>query len=132
MDSLQRIYKLHQAISTRRQPVSCQTLRDELECSRATVKRIIAEMRSYFNAPLEYDRSRNGYHYSSVDGQSFELPGCGLPCRALRTADRSAPASASAARPARCTTATRSARIEQIPAATYPGDKSPIVSVSCA
>src|SRR5574340_551658 len=75
MDRLQRIYKLHQAISSRRRPVSCQTLQDELGCSRATVNRIIQEMRLYFNAPLEYDRSGNGYHYALGDGQAFELPG---------------------------------------------------------
>ncbi len=75
MDRLQRIYKLHQALSSRRHPVSCQTLQDELECSRATVNRIIQEMRLYFNAPIEYDRSRNGYHYALSDGQTFELPG---------------------------------------------------------
>lgn len=75
MDRLQRIYKLHQAVSSRRHPVSCQTLQGELECSRATVNRIIQEMRLYFNAPIEYDRSRNGYHYALSDGQAFELPG---------------------------------------------------------
>ena len=75
MDRLQRIYKLHQAVSSRRYPVSCQTLQDELECSRATVNRIIQEMRLYFNAPIEYDRQRNGYHYAPNDGQTFELPG---------------------------------------------------------
>lgn len=75
MDRLQRIYKLHQAVSSRRHPVSCQTLQDALECSRATVNRIIQEMRLYFNAPIEYDRSRNGYHYALSDGQTFELPG---------------------------------------------------------
>jgi len=75
MDRLQRIYKLHQAVSSRRHPVSCQTLQDELECSRATVNRIIQEMRLYFNAPIEYDRQRNGYHYALSDGQTFELPG---------------------------------------------------------
>ena len=75
MDRLQRIYKLHQAVSSRRRPVSCQTLQDDLECSRATVNRIIQEMRLYFNAPIEYDRQRNGYHYALSDGQTFELPG---------------------------------------------------------
>ena len=78
MDRLQRIYKLHQAVSSRRHPVSCQTLQDDLECSRATVNRIIQEMRLYFNAPIEYDRSRNGYHYVSDDGKAFELPGLWL------------------------------------------------------
>jgi len=75
MDSLQRIYKLHQVISARRHPVSCQTLQAELGCSRATVRRIITELRLYFNAPLEYDRSHNGYRYATGEGQSFELPG---------------------------------------------------------
>lgn len=73
MDSMQRIYKLHQAISSRRYPVSCQTLQDELGCSRATVKRIISEMRLYFDAPIEYSREYNGYHYARQ--HSFELPG---------------------------------------------------------
>lgn len=75
MDRLQRIYKLHQAVSSRRRPVSCQILQDELECSRATVNRIIQEMRLYFNAPIEYDRQHNGYHYALSGGQTFELPG---------------------------------------------------------
>ena len=75
MDRLQRIYKMHQLVSSRRHPVSCQTLQDELECSRATVNRIIQEMRLHFNAPIEYDRQRNGYYYDTQDGQVFELPG---------------------------------------------------------
>ena len=76
MDRLQRFYKLHQVISSRRHPVSRITLEQELECSRATVKRIIEEMKLYFNAPIEYDRARNGYFYDTQDGQTFELPGC--------------------------------------------------------
>lgn len=75
MDRMQRIYKLHQALVSRRQAVSCQTLQNELECSRASVNRIIAEMRLDFNAPIEYDRLQNGYRYTLGDGQTFELPG---------------------------------------------------------
>jgi predicted DNA-binding transcriptional regulator YafY len=75
MDRLQRIYKLHRVVSARRHPVSRATLEQELECSRATVKRIIQEMKLYFNAPLEYDRERNGYYYDTQAGQTFELPG---------------------------------------------------------
>lgn len=75
MDRLQRIYNLHQIIATHRLPVPHSVLQEKLECSRATVNRIIEEMRLYFNAPLEYDRSRNGYHYALNDGQAFELPG---------------------------------------------------------
>jgi predicted DNA-binding transcriptional regulator YafY len=75
MDSLQRIYKLHQIVSSHRHPVSCQTLQNELECSRATVRRIMTEMRLYFDAPLEYSREHNGYHYAQGEGKAFELPG---------------------------------------------------------
>src|ERR1017187_7490261 len=75
MERLQRIYKLHQAISAHRLPVPHSVLQEKLECSRATVNRIIEEMRLYFNAPIEYDRSRNGYHYALNDGETFELPG---------------------------------------------------------
>ena len=75
MQRLQRIYKLHHIVSARRHPVSRATLEQELECSRATVKRIIEDMKLYFSAPLEYDRERNGYYYDTQDGQTFELPG---------------------------------------------------------
>lgn len=75
MDRLQRIYKLHRIIASRRHPVSRATLEQELECSRATVNRIIQEMRLYFNAPLEYDREHSGYFYNTKGGKTFELPG---------------------------------------------------------
>lgn len=75
MDRLQRIYKLHQAIASRRHPVASRTLQSELECSRATLNRIIQQMRLYFGAPLEYNRECNGYYYDTRNGQTFELPG---------------------------------------------------------
>lgn len=75
MDRLQKIYRLHQIVVSHSRPVPLSILQEKLECSRATVNRIIQEMRLYFNAPIEYDRSRNGYHYALSDGQSFELPG---------------------------------------------------------
>lgn len=75
MNRFQRIYRLHHLIVSRRQPVSHLILEEKLECSRATVSRIIEEMRVYFNAPLKYDRERNGYYYDTENGESFELPG---------------------------------------------------------
>ena len=75
MDRLQRIYRLHQIIVAHRCPVPLRLLREKLECSRATVNRIIQELRLHFNAPLEYDRERNGYHYALKEGERFELPG---------------------------------------------------------
>jgi proteasome accessory factor C len=75
MDRLQRIYKLHQIITAHRLPVAHQILQDKLECSRATVTRVIEEMRLHFNAPIKYDRERNGYFYDLAQGEVFELPG---------------------------------------------------------
>jgi predicted DNA-binding transcriptional regulator YafY len=75
MDRLQRIYKLHQVISAHRRPVPHSLLQEKLECSRATVTRVIEEMRLHFNAPLKYDREHNGYYYDTKNGEIFELPG---------------------------------------------------------
>ncbi len=75
MDRLQRIYKLHQVIAAHRLPVPQNVLQEKLECSRATVTRVIEEMRLHFNAPLKYDRERNGYYYDTGSGEIFELPG---------------------------------------------------------
>lgn len=75
MDRLQRIYKLHYVISSHRYPIPRATLEQKLECSRATIKRIIEDMKLFFNAPIVYDRARNGYFYNTQNGQVFELPG---------------------------------------------------------
>ena len=75
MDRFDRIYDLHKILSAARHPVSRQRLEDELECSRATVKRIIEAMRLYLNAPIKYDRTRNGYYYDRAQGGMYELPG---------------------------------------------------------
>jgi len=32
-------------------------------------------MRLYLNAPIHYDRERNGYHYDQGEGRMYELPG---------------------------------------------------------
>ena len=75
MSNLQRIYQLHTILSSRRLPVSHKNLQELLECSRATVTRTIDALRLYFNAPLIYDRERNGYRYDAKENDVFELPG---------------------------------------------------------
>ena len=76
MDRFDRIYDLHKILSAARYPVSRQKLEQELECSRATVKRIIESMRLYLNAPIRYDRKLNGYIYDrGNDEPMYELPG---------------------------------------------------------
>jgi len=75
MSSFQRIYQLHCILASHTLPVSHQVLEERLECSRATVNRTIESLRLYFNAPLVYDRERNGYYYDAQDNGVFELPG---------------------------------------------------------
>ncbi|MES9966799.1 MAG: WYL domain-containing transcriptional regulator [Sedimenticola sp.] len=75
MDRFDRIFDLHKLLSASRLPVPRQRIEQELECSRATAKRIIEAMRLYLNAPIKYDRQRNGYFYDPEEGEMFELPG---------------------------------------------------------
>ncbi|MCG7871416.1 MAG: transcriptional regulator [Candidatus Thiodiazotropha lotti] len=75
MDRFDRIFELNRIFQSARYPVSRQRLEEELECSRATVKRLIEEMRLYLNAPVVYDRKRNGYHYDAAEGEMYQLPG---------------------------------------------------------
>lgn len=75
MTRFHRIYQLHRILTSHRYPVSHQILEQQLECSRATVTRAINVLRDYFNAPVAYNRERNGYHYVLEQGGTFELPG---------------------------------------------------------
>jgi proteasome accessory factor C len=75
MDRFDRIFDLHKLLSASRYPVSRQRIEEELECSRATAKRIIDAMRLYLNAPIKYDRELNGYHYDRGEEEMYELPG---------------------------------------------------------
>jgi predicted DNA-binding transcriptional regulator YafY len=75
MDRFDRIFELNRILRNARYPVSRQQLEEALECSRATVKRLIEEMRIYLNAPIVFDRKLNGYRYAPQEGQMYELPG---------------------------------------------------------
>jgi proteasome accessory factor C len=75
MDRFDRIFELNRILQGARYPVSRQRLEQELECSRATIKRIIEDMRLYLNAPIVYDRASHGYRYDSSEGAMYELPG---------------------------------------------------------
>jgi proteasome accessory factor C len=75
MDRFDRIFELNRILQSARYPVSRKRLEQELECSRATVKRLIEEMRLYLNAPIIYDRQHNGYCYDPREGEMYQLPG---------------------------------------------------------
>ena len=75
MDLFDRIYELDRILRRARTPVSRAALQERLECSRATVGRIIGEARDCLGAPIEYDRRAGGYRYASSEDGPFELPG---------------------------------------------------------
>jgi len=77
MDRTERFYKIDQMINERRL-VPFKDLQDELEVSRATLKRDLDYMRNRLNAPIVWDRDAGGYRFDktspSIGGQ-YELPG---------------------------------------------------------
>lgn len=54
------LYKLYQTLLNRKTPISPQDLSHELECSVRTVKRYIADLRTYYEAPIDTKRGQ-GY-----------------------------------------------------------------------
>jgi predicted DNA-binding transcriptional regulator YafY len=75
VDRFDRIFELNRIFQAARYPVSRQRLEEALECSRATVTRLIEDMRLHLNAPIVYDREHNGYRYDTAEGTMYELPG---------------------------------------------------------
>ena len=73
--NINRIYKLHQILRTRRTPTSTQTLMDRLECSRSTLHRSLEHLRN-LGAPISTLPGR-GYFYDR-ESDAFELPGVWL------------------------------------------------------
>lgn len=78
MDRYERILILHRTFKASRHPVSQETLRDELQCSRATLYRDIAFLRDALGAPVESDPERHGFSYDREEIDRFELPGLWL------------------------------------------------------
>jgi predicted DNA-binding transcriptional regulator YafY len=76
MDKLQRLYALHRLFDGRRTGLPLMEIAERLECSLATAKRGIRELRTLLQAPLVYDGPRGGYRYAPREGEPrFELPG---------------------------------------------------------
>lgn len=73
MDKFHRYNDLLSRLKARRTPIKLADLAEQMECNPATVKRIVAEMRDYLDAPIL--SSHDGYHLDPVKAQSFELPG---------------------------------------------------------
>ena len=76
MDKFDRIFQLHSILANRRTPIDVDSLMARLECSRATLYRIVQSMKDCLNAPIEFDSDRGGFIYERVAGEeSYELPG---------------------------------------------------------
>ena len=74
MNKAERIYLLDQILKNSRYPVSKSQLMERLQCSQATLYRIVAELRDAYAAPLE--STEQGFYYSREE--HFELPGLRL------------------------------------------------------
>jgi predicted DNA-binding transcriptional regulator YafY len=76
MNQTERLYKIEQILHDRR-TASFLELQEELEVSRATLKRDLQFLRDRLNAPIVYDREANGYHFDIPDryAPKHQLPG---------------------------------------------------------
>jgi predicted DNA-binding transcriptional regulator YafY len=77
MERIERIAKLHRLLSVARRGLSADKLKDDLQCSRATLYRDVAFLRDALGAPIEHDAAQHLFHYNR-DEAPFELPGLWL------------------------------------------------------
>jgi predicted DNA-binding transcriptional regulator YafY len=76
VDKFDRIYRLHQVLAARRTPIPLADLMERLDCSKATVYRLIELMRDFLGAPIESDPELGGFRYArDRNGGTYELPG---------------------------------------------------------
>lgn len=85
MDKFDRIYQLHSLLDGRKTPVPIEDLMLRLECSEATVFRIIKAMKDYLGAPIEHGGDPPGYRYQlAPEGRAYQLPGLWFSARELQ------------------------------------------------
>lgn len=77
MDRYERITTLHRLLKGSRTAVPMPELMAELDCSRATVYRLIAFLRDALMAPVVGDADA-GFRYDPQESERFELPGVWL------------------------------------------------------
>ena len=75
MSKVERLFHLHNILNQRRTPISRHELMERLECSQATLYRLVAELRDYLGAPIEQDEDTRGFYYDRGYEQPFDLPG---------------------------------------------------------
>jgi predicted DNA-binding transcriptional regulator YafY len=75
MSKVERLYHLHNILDQRRTPISRQDLMERLECSQATLYRLVGELRDFLGAPIEQDPETRSFYYDRSYEQPFDLPG---------------------------------------------------------
>ena len=75
MTKFDRIYDLYTIFNNHRYGVSTSKLTELLECSPATVKRLVRKLRDEYNAPLRYEKKYGGYVLDKSQEHSLQLPG---------------------------------------------------------
>lgn len=76
MKKQDKIYLLDQMLKAARFPISKETIAERLNCSIATVYRIISDLRDGYGAPIETDMATGNVYY--LNNSTFELPGLRL------------------------------------------------------
>ncbi|MES2886339.1 MAG: WYL domain-containing protein [Pseudomonadota bacterium] len=74
MSTLAHLIRCHRVLSARRTPIPFEELRQKLECSTATLKRVLDQLQDDFAAPLIRARGQ-GVFYERGATPAFELPG---------------------------------------------------------
>lgn len=84
MAKLDHLQQIHRLLKSHRRPIPLAKLAERMECSERTVRRHIDDMKTWFDAPLEYDKTANGWHYVNT-GETFEIPGLWLTSTELQS-----------------------------------------------
>lgn len=74
MSTLAHLIRCHRILAGRRTPIPFEELRQRLECSTATLKRVLDQLQDEFGAPLVRARGQ-GVFYERGGVPAFELPG---------------------------------------------------------
>jgi len=76
MDKFDRVYQLHHILAGRRTPIGLTDLMERLDCSRASVYRLIDVLQASLGAPIAPDPELGGFRYvPDPNGRVYELPG---------------------------------------------------------
>ena len=75
MSTLAQLIRCHRILSARRTPIPFEDLRQRLECSTATLKRVLTQLQDDFDAPLLRERGKGVAYVRNAERPNFELPG---------------------------------------------------------